>query len=117
NPDRARGMLALLELRMTSRLIVSTLVLTPIAALALLASPGDAQACGGTFCDNLPQPMPVDQRGEDILFVMDGTTVEVHVRIQYQGDAERFAWVLPLQGVPEVAVGSDPLFTALSGAV
>lgn len=102
---------------MTSRLTASVLLLAPIAALALLGSPRDARACGGTFCDNLPQPMPVDQTGEDILFVMDGDTVEVHVRIQYTGEAERFAWVLPLQGVPEVAVGSDPLFTAMSGAV
>ncbi|WP_181198092.1 DUF2330 domain-containing protein [Enhygromyxa salina] len=98
------------------RLVSATSTLTPLMLLALLASPRSAEACGGTFCDNLPDPMPVDQRGEDILFVMDGSTVEVHVRIQYEGDAERFAWVLPLQGVPEVAVGSDPLFTAMSNA-
>ncbi|HLT36458.1 MAG TPA: DUF2330 domain-containing protein [Enhygromyxa sp.] len=96
---------------------VLAIALPTLSLLGSLAWSTPARACGGTFCDNLPQPMPVDQRGEDILFVMDGTTVEVHVRIQYQGDAERFAWVLPLQGVPEVAVGSDPLFTALSGAV
>jgi MYXO-CTERM domain-containing protein len=100
---------------MNSRSILC--VLAPIAALAVLAPVHRAHACGGTFCDNLPQPMPVDQRGEDILFVMDGTTVEVHVRIEYTGAAERFAWVLPLQGVPEVSVGSDPLFTAMSSAV
>jgi MYXO-CTERM domain-containing protein len=93
------------------------LALAPIFGLALLASPRSAEACGGTFCDNLPEPMPVDQRGEDILFVMDGSSVEVHVRIQYTGEAERFAWVLPLQGIPEVAVGSDPLFTAMSNAL
>ncbi|MFO7563024.1 MAG: DUF2330 domain-containing protein [Enhygromyxa sp.] len=103
---------------MTSRLIVSSASLSCAAlTLALLAAPRDAKACGGTFCDNLPQPMPVDQRGEDILFVMDGSTVEVHVRIQYTGEAERFAWLLPLHDVPEVSVGSDPLFTALSLAV
>jgi MYXO-CTERM domain-containing protein len=95
----------------------SVLAISTLGALALLASPRRADACGGTFCDNLPDPMPVDQRGEDILFVLDGSTVEVHVRIEYTGAAERFAWVLPLQGIPEVEVGSEPLFTAMSGAV
>jgi MYXO-CTERM domain-containing protein len=99
---------------MSSPLVRSFAVLAPLTALALLAAPSRAQACGGTFCDNLPEPMPVDQAGEDILFVIDGSEVEVHVRIQYEGEAERFAWLLPLQGVPEVAVGSDLLFTALS---
>jgi hypothetical protein len=36
-------------------------------------APASAHACGGTFCDgSLPTPMPVDQTGEDILFVRDG---------------------------------------------
>ncbi|KIG16331.1 hypothetical protein DB30_04791 [Enhygromyxa salina] len=94
----------------------SSIALTSLVSLALLAAPRTAQACGGTFCDNLPNPMPVDQRGEDILFVIDGPTIEVHVRIEYTGEAERFAWVLPIQGIPEVTVGSDPLFTAMSSA-
>jgi MYXO-CTERM domain-containing protein len=102
---------------MPSPLVRSSIALAPLIAVALLATPRPAQACGGTFCDNLPQPMPVDQAGEDILFVIDGSEVEVHVRIQYEGEAERFAWLLPLQGVPEVAVGSDLLFTALSNAL
>ena len=100
-------------LRPPTLLLALTLAVPSVAALA---APSTAHACGGTFCDNLPEPMPVDQSGEDILFVSDGLNVEVHVRIQYTGEAERFAWVLPLQGIPEVAVGSDPLFTALSNA-
>jgi MYXO-CTERM domain-containing protein len=84
-----------------------------VGSLVLLVAPSSAQACGGTFCDNLPDPMPVDQRGEDILFVLDGSTVEVHIRIEYTGEAERFAWLVPLQAIPEVTVGSEPLFDAL----
>ncbi len=84
----------------------------------LWLAPVPAHACGGTFCDNQPDPMPVDQTGEDILFVLDGSTVEVHIRIEYTGEAERFAWVVPLQAIPEdVTIGSEPLFTALSNAV
>lgn len=91
----------------------------PIMALlclpALLASPR-AEACGGLFCDNLPDPMPVDQNSEDILFVTNGESIEVHVRIAYTGEAERFAWVVPIQAIPEVAVGSDALFNAMGAA-
>jgi hypothetical protein len=88
-----------------------------LAAFALpLVTPSRAQACGGTFCDNTDVPMPVDQTGEDILFVRDGPHIEVHIRIQYEGEAERFAWVVPLQAVPEVSVGSEPLFVQLAAA-
>lgn len=54
--------------------------------------------------------MPVDQSGENILFVMDGRTVEAHVQIQYQGDPEQFAWVVPVMALPEIEAGSDALF-------
>ena len=76
----------------------------------------DAAACGGTFCDSGPTAMPVDQKGENILFVLDGKTVEAHVQIQYQGSASRFAWVVPMPKVPEVEVGSQPLFDAMLAA-
>ncbi|EDM78204.1 hypothetical protein PPSIR1_00685 [Plesiocystis pacifica SIR-1] len=99
-------------LRSTSTLATSALAV--FAGLAALAPSPEAAACGGTFCDNVAEPMPVDQRGEDILFVRDGTDIEVHVRIQYEGEAERFAWVVPLQALPEVQVGSDALFARLS---
>lgn len=94
-----------------------TSVLLALSALACVSlAPEIAHACGGTFCDNLPDPMPVDQTGEDVLFVLDGDQVEAHVRIQYSGEAERFAWMIPLQAVPEISIGSDLLFTAMSQA-
>lgn len=63
--------------------------------------------------------MPVDQTGENILFVVEDGMVEAHIQIQYEGDAERFAWVLPLPAVPEaLRVGSEPLFrNLLNGTV
>jgi MYXO-CTERM domain-containing protein len=61
--------------------------------------------------------VPVDQKGENILFVVDGGNVEAHIQIQYQGDPEKFAWVLPLPAVPDsISVGSQPLFGNLLGA-
>jgi hypothetical protein len=77
------------------------------------AAPSEAKACGGTFCDNGPQPMPVDQTGENILFVRDGSEIEAQIQIQYEGEAERFAWIVPVTAVPEVTPGSQPLFDRL----
>ena len=82
-------------------------------SMAVVAIPDRAEACGGTFCDVGPQSMPVDQEGENILFILDQGQVEVHIQIQYQGDPEKFAWVIPLTAVPEFSVGSEALFDAL----
>ncbi len=70
------------------------------------------------FCDQAPMPMPVDQTGENILFALDAAenTVEVHIQIQYMGDAEKFSWIIPVTAVPEFSVGSEQLFTNLLDA-
>lgn len=86
-----------------------------IAAMVAL-QPRPAQACGGLFCDGGPMPMPVDQSGENILFVWQGDTIEAHIQIQYDGEAAKFGWVIPLQSVPSFEVGSQPLFDALLAA-
>ena len=96
-----------------NRFILGSLVSSLAVAGAVLLAPAEAEACGGTFCDGGPQPMPVDQSGENILFVRDGDSIEAHIQIQYEGDAERFGWVIPMQSVPEFSVGSDPLFQSL----
>jgi hypothetical protein len=91
------------------------LLLSSLAALSVPAR--NAEACGGTFCDSQGQaPMPVDQTGENILFVVDGQSVEAHVQIQYSGEPERFAWLVPMPVAPEVSAGSQALFTSLLAA-
>lgn len=61
--------------------------------------------------------MPVDQTGEDILFVMDEGQVEVHIRVEYEGEAENFAWIIPALSVPtDFNVGSQALFDAIKQA-
>jgi hypothetical protein len=90
-----------------------------IGALGLLgivvagAEVRPAQACGGTFCDAGPTAMPVDQTGENVLFVVEDGHVEAHIQIQYEGDADSFAWIVPVLAVPEVTVGSDALFQSM----
>lgn len=79
-----------------------------------LTVPRPAAACGGFFCS---QQQPVVQLGERIIFISlgDGRTTAV-VQIQYSGPSERFSWVVPVPGVPEVGVSSNMLFTRLQRA-
>lgn len=78
------------------------LALTLAVVAAAGTAPADVRACGGTFCDGA-QGVPVDQTGENILFVSDATTLEAHIQIQYDPntDADAFAWLIPLTSVPE----------------
>ena len=98
-----------------ARLSLLTALGGTLAAVALAPTP--AKACGGTFCDAGPQPMPVDQSGENILFVRDGAMMEAHIQIQYEGDPEQFGWIIPLTAEPtEIAPGSEPLFQNMLAA-
>ncbi len=91
----------------------SLLLLAPLLALGTTSLSRSAAACGGTFCDSGPTAMPVDQTGENVLFAMENGRVEAHVQIQYTGDPERFAWIVPMPKVPSVEVGSELLFDQL----
>ena len=89
---------------------------TSAAVLAVCAwvAPAPARACGGTFCDGAgATPMPVDQTGENVLFIQDGPSIEAHIQIQYTGEPQRFAWLVPVPSVPEFSIGSDLLFQEL----
>lgn len=94
------------------RVFVTALGLAPI--LVALIAPRPAEACGGFFCD---RNQPVVQNAERIAFLDHGdgrlTTV---VQIQYSGPAERFSWILPMPGVPEVDVSSNVVFQQLDNA-
>jgi uncharacterized protein (TIGR03382 family) len=79
-----------------------------LLAVGLLSAPR-AEACGGFFCSQVP----IDQSGERIVFGVSGNSVEAHIQIQYKGAAEKFAWVVPMQAKPTLAVGSARLFTYL----
>jgi MYXO-CTERM domain-containing protein len=99
-------------LEMMNSMVRTAVPCLTVIAMALAMAPRPAEACGGTFCNGV-QPTPVDQTGENILFVWEGDAVEAHIQIQYAGEATQFGWVIPLQSLPEFSVGSEPLFTAL----
>ena len=70
------------------------------ASLALSVSPEQARACGGFFCSS----SPIDQTAEHILFTVNGDhTVTAVVQIQYKGDRDAFAWIVPAPGIPTLA--------------
>jgi MYXO-CTERM domain-containing protein len=100
--------------------LASLLTATTLASALALTIPDRAEACGGTFCDSGPNAMPVDQTGENILFVIDGEYVEAHIQIQYDPNtpADKFAWVIPVTALPEFSVGSQLFFdNLLAGSV
>jgi MYXO-CTERM domain-containing protein len=85
-----------------------------------MLTPAEAEACGGTFCDNGPQTMPVDQTGENILFKIGEDYVEAHIQNQIDPNTEasKFAWVVPVTAIPEFSVGSQLFFNnLLNGSV
>lgn len=84
-----------------------------VGVATLAGASHEASACGGTFCDTGPLAMPVDQTGREHSLRHEFGSVEAHIQIQYQGDAAKFAWVIPLQSLPEFEVGSQALFTNL----
>ncbi|MCY1063268.1 DUF2330 domain-containing protein [Nannocystis sp. RBIL2] len=96
-----------------SRVLSACVVL---GAAGALATPQTAEACGGVFCEGgLPNSMPVNQDGENVLFVLNQNEVEVHIQISIDPNtnAQKFAWLIPIAQIPEFEVGSQPLFDAL----
>ncbi len=80
------------------------LALALTAAVAPLTAPEHAAACGGLFCNAAQQ---VNQAAERIIFAHNADdTITAVIEIQYDGPAERFSWLLPVPGVPELAVSS-----------
>ena len=92
------------------------MLLAGSAALVLLALRGEAQACGGLFCNGPPPnpltPLPVAQNGENVVFFMTkdpaggAPTLEAHIQILYTGDAAKFSWVVPVDSVGSASTGT-----------
>ncbi|MBI2892642.1 MAG: DUF2330 domain-containing protein [Deltaproteobacteria bacterium] len=86
--------------------------LAVVVALGVVVQSPPTEACGGFFCSQTP----VNQAGENLLFsIEDDGTVVAHIQILYEGDAEDFAWVVPVVAQPEISVGSNSIFGALHG--
>jgi hypothetical protein len=110
----------------TTNRVRGAALLGSLGLVAALLPGSPAQACGGFICDQPPQntfdPLPVAQTGENVLFAMDKDPatgrnhLEAHVQIFYAGSADRFSWVVPVDGKPELDVGTNQLFKVLGPA-
>lgn len=83
--------------------------------LLAIATAPDAAACGGFACS---QARPVLQNAERIVFGIDELrdSVEMHVQITYEGDAEHFAWIVPVPANPDLFLTSGALFPQVAFA-
>jgi hypothetical protein len=98
-------------------------VLGAVALLAALVPGQEARACGGFFCNQPDSPFgppPVAQTAENVLFAMDRGPngqlhLEAHVQIFYTGPADKFSWVVPVDSMPTLDVGSNRIFAAIDG--
>ncbi len=80
-----------------------------LCGLSLVQRP--AEACGGLFCDS---SNVVNQAAERIVFSQDGEgNVTQIVEILYDGDADQFAWLLPVPGTPTPGVSSTQALDSL----
>ena len=71
-------------------------VLCLLVLAAGLSIPKDASACGGFFCSNT-QLVAVEQIKERILFTVNGDeTLTVAVEVGFNGEAQDFAWSVPV---------------------
>lgn len=97
---------------MTSRWTQHTLALAVLLGAA--SAQREAVACGGLFCS---ASAPVNQTAERIVFAKnDDGTIDAIIEIQYQGPSEKFAWLLPMPGVPDVGVSAKAALDAIDNA-
>lgn len=82
----------------------------PLAALVGL-TPGDAEACGGCF---VPPEAATQVTGHRMLMAIGMEQSTLYDQIEYSGDPESFAWVLPIRGQADLGVSSDLVFNQLA---
>jgi hypothetical protein len=82
--------------------------------LAVALAPEVAGACAALFSPEAE----VRQSGQRIIFAVDRAAgmVEAYVAVRYVGEAEGFAWIVPMPSNPKVEVTSADAFDALDRA-
>ena len=82
----------------------NTLTALPVVALALLATPQEADACGGCF---VPPDTNTQVIGHGMILSVSMQQTTLIDQIAYSGDPESFAWVLPIKGEADIGVVPD----------
>ncbi|MBA3396565.1 MAG: DUF2330 domain-containing protein [Deltaproteobacteria bacterium] len=75
------------------------------ACAALVVDTPVAVACGCLSPPSVTEgEFAVNQRAEQIIFEVEPGWVTAHVLIKYAGDPAKFAWLIPVPEVPELAI-------------
>ncbi|MBN4050424.1 DUF2330 domain-containing protein [Desulfobulbus sp. AH-315-M07] len=85
------------------------LVIVPFVALTA-ATPQEAEACGGCF---VPPAENTLVTGHRMILSVSKTKTTLIDQIEYSGDPQSFAWVLPIKGQAELATVPDVMFNQL----
>ncbi len=97
---------------------ITTQAIVLVTAWLLAGPVRPAAACG---CFHSPEPPPtiegdsiaVNQQAEQIVFEVGDGKVTVHVLLRYEGDPDKFAWLLPVPDVPDLDVSYNSMFAIL----
>jgi len=84
--------------------------LSVLAAVAVLATPSPATACGGCFAPTETVTVVTNHR---MAVAMGPTETTLWDQIEYAGEPEDFVWVLPIQGEVLVELADNAFFEAL----
>ncbi|MEM1031916.1 MAG: DUF2330 domain-containing protein [Myxococcota bacterium] len=87
---------------------IATAVLA--GSVALVAGPRLAAACGGCF---VPPEENTQVTGHRMVLSVSAGQTTLYDQIEYAGNPEDFAWVLPTRGLVDVGVSSDLIFNQL----
>jgi hypothetical protein len=87
---------------------------TGLALLAMAAAADEARACGGCFhAPTQNGDVITDHR---MIFRISPQQTTLYDEIEYQGNPQSFAWVLPIKGPVTVGLSADVVFAALDSA-
>ena len=84
--------------------------------LVVLAGVVAIYGAGRAAADGMIIPRPnfyIDETAQKAVEWHDGKTETLIISPVFKGNAEEFAWVVPVPGKPEVKAGKDELFTSL----
>jgi hypothetical protein len=87
---------------------------TGLSVLALSVTPQDARACGGCFHTPAQNGDPIT--AHRMIFSVSPQQTTLYDEIEYSGDPQSFAWVLPISGPVTIGLSADILFAAIDAA-
>lgn len=105
--------MSLIPTRSSSLLKLLAPMVLGVSAMGVTLPSSTTLACGGLFCDSAN---PVNQQAERILFVQDPENpqlMQMHVRLNYQGDADDFSWLLPVPPDTQFEISREAMFSLL----